>query len=105
MKLLSIGGYSPSNNQLVVTIEPAVAFGIRLSSWSKLYRREIWLHLGPVQIYYRLALDKGIMEEIEHFEAIAEAIRCPRCMDSCEITPEGLYCASCDTLWTDESSL
>ena len=99
MQVLGIGSNDLESNQLLVTVDFSLLFGVRWTPRNFYEGQQWWLHLGPLTVWYRQETTRDAIEQAAETQMVLDALRCPECLCTREVTPEGLWCEECNTMY------
>jgi hypothetical protein len=97
--LVEIGSPVPTGVYIRLSNEERVLLGYE---WTPRERFSPWqfrCHLASLTLLVRGAITVEEMMESCYQEEELEILRCPRCLCTCQITPEGMQCMEPDCGW------
>ena len=94
----TIGGHSRDPYfQIAVTLTGiAFLFGFQQVPTNKFHPPQFTVYFGPVTLFWQGAWTDAMLEASAQEEEVADAMRCPRCLCTCEMDPHlGKVCGEC----------
>jgi hypothetical protein len=92
MDLLKIGTGEPTAPYIRLSAEERVLLGYEWCARERFSPWQFRCHLGPLTLLIRGAVTVDELVEAALMDEELDILRCPRCLCTCEITPEGMRC-------------
>jgi hypothetical protein len=95
MLLLNVGNADVTSNQIQVRLEKQVLFGWQHKKRTTFSAYETNVYFGPLVLWVRGEVGLDASSRALELQELLDALRCPECLCTAEMTPDGMHCPDC----------